>query len=83
TGHVGILGDDGKILTSRNGLTESLIGLTSARSEEIVSTQASAFHAILNPLGELTKTADLEPWDLGGNDLIYGGLGDDSIHGGA
>ncbi|SHL67163.1 hypothetical protein SAMN05444414_1269 [Roseovarius marisflavi] len=83
TGNDGILGDDGKILTSRNGLTETLIGLNTATTEEIISTQANAFHAILNPLGELKKTADLEPWDLGGSDLIYGGLGDDSIHGGA
>ncbi|SLN60007.1 Bifunctional hemolysin/adenylate cyclase precursor [Roseovarius gaetbuli] len=83
TGNDGILGDDGKILTSRNGLTETLIGLNTATTEEIISTQANAFHAILNPLGELKKTADLEPWNLGGSDLIYGGLGDDSIHGGA
>ncbi len=83
TGNDGILGDDGKILTSRNGWTEQLIGLTVARVEQIVSTNASAFHAILNPLGDLNKTVDLEPWDLGGEDLIYGGLGDDFVHGGA
>ncbi len=83
TGVDGILGDDGKILTSRNGWTESLIGLTVEREEEIISSNANAFHAILNPLGELNKTVDLEPWDLGGDDLIYGGLGDDFIHGGA
>ncbi|WP_298261961.1 LEPR-XLL domain-containing protein [uncultured Litoreibacter sp.] len=83
TGNDGILGDDGKILTSRNGWTESLIGLTVARVEQVVTTNASAFHAILNPLGDLNKTVDLEPWDLGGDDLIYGGLGDDFLHGGA
>ncbi len=83
TGNDGILGDDGKILTSRNGWTEALINLTTARTEQIVTTNARAFHAILNPLGEINKTVDLEPWDLGGDDLIYGGLGDDSLHGGA
>ena len=83
TGNDGILGDDGKILTSRNGWTENLYGLTVARVEQIVTTNANAFHAILNPLGDLNKTVDLEPWDLGGDDLIYGGLGDDSLHGGA
>ncbi len=75
--------DDGKIMTSRNGSTEVLYGLDVATQEEIVSTQANAFHAVLNASGALKKTVDLEPWDQGGDDLIYGGLGDDFLHGGA
>src|SRR5437899_3231445 len=39
--------------------------------------------AVINIADRLKKTADLEPFELGGNDIIYGGLGDDALHGGA
>lgn len=82
TGEDGILGDDGKILTSRNGIAEPLYGLVAVAQSSIQSKSMAASY-ILNATGRLNKAVDLEPFDIGGNDLIYGGLGDDFLHGGA
>lgn len=78
----GLLGDDGLIMTSRNGLTEPLNGVLVPVADTVVIldqyTQVS-----LAVAGELQKQARLLNWTVGGNDLIYGGLGADFIHGGA
>jgi Ca2+-binding RTX toxin-like protein len=82
TGEDGILGDDGRMLTSRNGKSEPLYGIaaTNQTSVEVKSLQLSA---TLNTTGKLLRGVDLEPFDIGGDDVMYGGLGDDSMHGGA
>ncbi|MEA3511223.1 MAG: hypothetical protein U9R51_07290, partial [Actinomycetota bacterium] len=81
TGDDGILGDDGLLLTSRNGTTEPLYGIT-ASTESIISTPGDLQLATINVTGELAKAADLEPFWIGHNDVIYGGLGNDFIHAG-
>ena len=82
TGQDGVLGDDGKIFTSRNGTAEPLYGIA-ASVESFLSVNGAFVEATLNATGELKKTVDLEPFDVGGDDIIYGGLGDDWLHGGA
>jgi Ca2+-binding RTX toxin-like protein len=37
---------------------------------------------VINVTGVLTKSVDLERFDQGGNDIIYGGTGNDWLHGG-
>ena len=39
--------------------------------------------ALIHETGKLHKAVKLSAFDLGGNDVIYGGLGDDFIHAGA
>ncbi|MGC9329555.1 MAG: calcium-binding protein, partial [Candidatus Hinthialibacter sp.] len=97
TGDDAVLGDDGFIMTSRNGYAEPLYGIEPAAEELIKIKAADAIQETANPTGELKKTVDLEPFDMGLNDyisdgygdesisddVIYGGLGDDALHGGA
>jgi Ca2+-binding RTX toxin-like protein len=93
TGQDGILGDDGRIFTSRNGMAEPLYGIA-ATTEEIISTPGDIQYAVINPTGQLMKSVDLTPFNpvAGGyelsdpqfaDDIIYGGLDSDWLHGGA
>jgi hypothetical protein len=97
TGDDGILGDDGRLFVSRNGLTEPLYGVTTATTQTNISTPGSAQLATINVTGTLEYTAIEQPFNvdpnvtnqnplyrpLYANDVIFGGLGDDSLHGGA
>ncbi len=97
TGVDGVLGDDGRILTSRNGSTELLNGLATANKQVDISTPGNAQEAVLYPTGWLNKSVDLTPYSLDpsgradnplfaprfANDVIYGGLDADFLHGGA
>ncbi|MEW6155800.1 MAG: calcium-binding protein [Verrucomicrobiota bacterium] len=82
-GEDGMLGDDGRIMTSRNGLTEPLYGLTAANAQTSLNSGAgSKAPATAYQTGLINKAVDLEPFDQGGNDTMYGGLGNDFMHGG-
>lgn len=88
TGQDGVLGDDGLISTSRNasGYGESLYGISAIPNNQLnltIKTPGSIQQSIINVAGELKKTVDLTPFDLGDDDIIYGGLGSDFLHGGA
>ena len=83
TGSDGILGDDGKILTSRNGLTEPLNRLTVANDEVLLETNGPFIGVLEGNAGMLKKAVDLAGFESGGNDIIFGGVGDDFLHGGA
>ncbi len=92
TGDDGVLGDDGRILTSRNGLTEVLNGVnTAVATNLLITTPGSVQSATINVAGQLKKAVDLTPFGQVGDplfdpaladDLIYGGLGNDALHGG-
>jgi hypothetical protein len=79
----GILGDDGRIFTSRNGLTEPLHGINTPSTQAEIHLQGTLIGAIVNLNERLKKSVDLASYLTGGHDIIYGGLGDDFIHGGA
>jgi Ca2+-binding RTX toxin-like protein len=91
-GDDGILGDDGRIYTTRNGLTEPLYGLTSPNLQQTLTTPGNLQSAVVYVTGELNHavvfprpTIDgqtVDTFRVGGNDIIYGGLGNDFIHGG-
>jgi hypothetical protein len=83
TGIDGILGDDGRIFTSRNGLTEPLQGINTPSTQAEIHLQGTLIGAIVNLNERLKKSVDLASYLTGGHDIIYGGLGDDFIHGGA
>ena len=83
TGEDGILGDDGKFLTSRNGMTEPLNGLFTPNLFDRVELGDGFTGSFLAWPDRLKKEARLANWTAGGNDIIYGGLGDDWLHGGA
>ncbi len=95
TGQDGILGDDGRISTSRNGLTEPLYGLTTATVQETISTPGNVQQAIINVTGQLKKVVNLEPYNVDpaedelfapvltpSDDILFGGTGGDWLHGG-
>ncbi len=82
-GEDGVLGDDGRIQTSRNGLTEPLNGLTTPNAQTQISTPGPWTGSWEYITGRLTKAPAVAAWPTGGNDVIYGGLGDDFLHGGA
>ncbi len=82
SGEDGILGDDGRIFTSRNGLTEPLNGVTTATTQSTVVLPNTQIGALTHITGLLKKSVDLASYRAGSDDLIYGGLGDDFIHGG-
>ncbi|HZB76199.1 MAG TPA: Calx-beta domain-containing protein [Solirubrobacteraceae bacterium] len=97
-GDDGVLGDDGRIFTSRNGLTEPLNGLTTANAQTDIASPGSAQTATLFPAGRLNRAFDITPFNLRPNgagaddplfdpafadDVIFGGLGDDFLHGGS
>jgi len=71
TGTDGLLGDDGRIFTSRNGLTEPLNGVTVANVQRSIATPGSVQTAVLYPTGALFKSVDLTPWAL--NPKVPGG----------
>ncbi len=83
SGEDGILGDDGRINTSRNGLTEPLFGITTTAAQSIITLPNTMIGALINVQGRLRKSVDLAAYQSGGHDVVYGGLGDDFIHGGA
>ncbi|WP_392533892.1 DUF4347 domain-containing protein [Nostoc sp. C117] len=83
TGEDGVLGDDGKIFTSRNGLTESLYGVNAINAQTQISLPGPFTGAWTFITGRLNKTVDLAALESGSSDVIYGGLGDDFLHGGA
>ena len=95
TGDDGVLGDDGRLLTSRNGTAEPLAGVVTATVQSTVSTPGGVQTAILNPTGQLSKVGDLTPFNVDPvsanvlavpkfvNDIIYGGWGNDFLHGGS
>jgi Ca2+-binding RTX toxin-like protein len=82
SGEDGVLGDDGLILTSRNGLTEPLVGLTTLNLEFNNTLPGPYIGVWLYITGRINKADKLLAWNQGGNDVIYGGLGDDFLHGG-
>ncbi len=97
TGIDGVLGDDGRIMTSRNGnLGEPLHGIAGLANNEMdvtISTPGKIQTAVINPAGALKKTVDLTPFyatpagdpltDASHHDdVIFGGLGGDFLHGG-
>ena len=93
TGDDGVLGDDGRIFTSRNGTAEPLYGIV-ASVEEFISTPGNIQQATINVTGELKKSVDLTPFNpvTGGTELsdaqygdeiVFGGLGSDWLHGGS
>src|SRR5262245_46016030 len=82
-GEDGVMGDDGMITTSRNGLTEPLYAITTVNAQVEISLPGPFTGAWIYITGRLNKVADVLAWEQGGNDVIYGGLGDDFLHGGA
>ena len=94
TGQDGVLGDDGRIFTSRNGLTEPLNGVVVANAPEFISTPGDVQQATINIADALKKSVDLTPYNpdpaqdeffdpIAADDIIFGGLGDDFLHGGS
>ncbi len=116
TGDDGVLGDDGRIYTSRNNSTvgETLYGVApllasdpSTRTingnvlNEVIATPGSIQQAKINVEGELKRTVNLTPFSVDpiwnadadefdgqvvthhSDDIIYGGLGSDWLHGGS
>ncbi len=82
TGVDGILGDDGLLFTSRNGTAEPLYGIAVA-TQTTLTLNGDQQDTVINVTGALNKAADLEPFYIGHNDVVYGGLGSDFMHGGA
>jgi len=97
SGEDGILGDDGRILTSRNGSTEPLNAVTTASTQTEITTPGRIQVAVVYPTGRLNKTVDLTPFALNpmsdgfgdplatpryANDVVFGGLDSDFLHGG-
>jgi Ca2+-binding RTX toxin-like protein len=98
TGDDGVVGSDGRIFTSRNGLTEPLNGLTVANVvNQQISTPGNMQQATLYVANLLNKRVDLSPFNYDPNtagqnelflalyddDILFGGLGNDFLHGGA
>src|SRR5260370_14624650 len=98
TGDDGMLGDDGRLLTSREGMTEPLIGLMTPTTQTMIATGGNLQQALINVNGELLYKALLVPDNLDphprppftlmpralyASDIMYGGLGNDMMHGGA
>jgi Ca2+-binding RTX toxin-like protein len=99
TGSDGVLGDDGRIYSSRNGVAESLYGIVALTSEELdllISTPGNFQQSTINVNGELKKSVNLTPFNIDpagfqnplyvtqyADDIIYGGLGGDFLHGGS
>jgi Ca2+-binding RTX toxin-like protein len=74
TGQDGVLGDDGRIFTSRNGLSfgEPLYGVAAIPTSLLdlfISTPGKLQQATINVSGALKKTVDLTPFNLTPNGL--------------
>ena len=98
TGDDGVLGDDGRIYTSRNSDTigEPLYGIGTVDTGLIISTPGKVQQATIHADGQLKKMVNLAPFNVDPNtgwqdplynpvdadDIIFGGLGHDSLHGG-
>ncbi len=83
TGEDSVLGDDGRFLISRNGLTEPLYGVTVVNQQVDITLPGPFTGAWIYITGRITSEAHLLVPTAGGNDVIYGGLGDDWLHAGA
>ncbi len=83
TGVDGIAGDNGRFSTSRNGVSEPLVGLAVPRSEETLEITGYNSGALEHIDGRLTKDFVASAFSEGGADILFGGLGDDFLHGGA
>lgn len=81
-GEDSILGDDGRFILSRNGLTEPLYGVTTVNAQIDITLPGPFTGAWVYITGRLNSQARLIVPTLGGNDVIYGGLGDDFLHAG-
>jgi Ca2+-binding RTX toxin-like protein len=95
----GVIGDDGRISTSRNtagnpaAFVEPLYGVPFlAQVDQRIDTPGDHQIAVINRNGQLTKTVNLTPFQLTAvpdadqvlteaDDIIYGGLGHDFLHG--
>jgi Ca2+-binding RTX toxin-like protein len=95
TGEDALLGDDGRIMTSRNGLTEPLYGLLVPAVQQDLSTPGKIQQATIHVTGKLKKAVNLTPFNVDpadqpttqpvltpSDDILFGGLGDDWLHGG-
>ena len=81
SGDDGAIGDDGRILTSRNGIAEPLFGI--AATQQTTLTSSLGVQVQLKVTGQLSRTMYLIAASKGGKDFLYGGLGNDFLHGGA
>lgn len=61
TGQDGVIGDDGIVMTSRNGTAEPLFSIA-ATVQETISTPGQLQLALINKTGDLKKTIDLVPF---------------------
>jgi Ca2+-binding RTX toxin-like protein len=91
TGDDGVLGDDGRIYTSRNSTIqgEPLYGIDPLAAVNVpISTPGNIQQATINVVDKLKKTVNLTPFKLGGDDTDYAQTGydpayaDDIIYGG-
>ncbi|MEA2734879.1 MAG: hypothetical protein QOE14_1330, partial [Humisphaera sp.] len=83
SGEDGVVGDDGLIFTSRNGLTETLHGVNTASVMSNLAMPGPWTAVWINITGRIQKDVQLLAYEIGGNDVVYGGLGDDFLHAGA
>ena len=67
TGDDGVIGDDGRIFTSRNGLTEPLNGVNVATVQSLINTPGDFQQADIYVTGTLTKAIDLTPFSQDSN----------------
>ncbi|HXF83072.1 MAG TPA: hypothetical protein VNN19_10005, partial [bacterium] len=88
---------DGRIFTSRNGSTEPLNGVRVPAVAQTISTPGNMQTAVINIAGQLKKSVDLTPFNVDpdnlgedplfdpryADDIIYGGLDSDWLHGGS
>ncbi len=88
TGDDAILGDNGYFNTSRNGLTEPLWDVTTPNATDVVARDPRPVHRGddlpgRRPVqrGAPLRLRRIDPTAVGYSDIIYGGLGNDWIHG--
>src|SRR5207249_2157220 len=86
-----VLGDDGRIFTSRNGLAEPLNGVSAiaaADLNKLISSAGNIQTAFINISGALKRTVDLTPfsvdttWNATTDERAFKGFNDDIIYGG-
>ena len=75
-GDDGVLGDDGRLFTSRNGTAEPLYGIGSlaGQLDLLITTPGNVQSATINVSGQLKKTADLTPFSV---DVTFNGTQDE------
>ena len=73
TGDDGVVGDDGRIYTSRNiaNQDESLYGLEAVDVDEFISTPGKIQQATIHLNGELKKTVNLTPFNVAPDNAGY------------